>query len=70
MNIFKRIFSNKINKTFNYSLKLNGETVEYSYSFEVKKNMTEEDIIKICYKEFINKHSIDMIDNIIKVSLK
>lgn len=70
MNFFK-IFSNKkTKKIFNYSIKSNGEILEYSYAFVVKKNTSKEDLIKICYQEFVNRHSIDMIDNIIKVSLK
>lgn len=70
MTLFKKSFNKKITKTFNYSVKIDNEIKEYEYTFEVKDNLSEEKILKKCYKQFIKRHSVDMIDNIVEVSLK
>lgn len=70
MNLFKKILKKKIKKTFAYSLRVNDEVINYEYVFEVNKKASKNEMIKICYDEFVNKHSVNMIDNIVNVSIR
>lgn len=71
MSLIKKIFKKKaiVQKTFNYTLKVGDKVLDYKYTFEAKNGSTDEELMKICYKEFVNRHSVSMIDNIVDVSI-
>lgn len=71
MSLISKLFKKKkvVQKTFNYTLKVEDKILDYKYTFEAKNDSTDDELMKICYKEFVNRHSVDMIDNIVDVSI-